>query len=111
MLPQILVRLSQVADFGEICVIQRPSRFPALASHRRALCTIRETFGLVDLEAMSVGTTIIAYDVGNLPTLLGIGDEAGLGGSGVERLASAGVRPFQHRIEIAQDRRTEQLPS
>jgi iron(II)-dependent oxidoreductase len=39
--------------------------------------SIRETFGLVALEAMSVGTPVIAYDVGNLPALLGLGDEAG----------------------------------
>jgi glycosyltransferase involved in cell wall biosynthesis len=32
-----------------------------------------ETFGLVALEAMSVGTPVVAYDVGNLPDLIGSG--------------------------------------
>lgn len=32
--------------------------------------SLRETFGLVALEAMSVGTPVIAYRTGNLPTLL-----------------------------------------
>ncbi|MFD9691671.1 glycosyltransferase [Kitasatospora sp. NPDC059088] len=31
----------------------------------------KETFGLVALEAMSVGTPVVAYRVGNLPTLIG----------------------------------------
>ncbi|WP_327673403.1 glycosyltransferase family 4 protein [Kitasatospora sp. NBC_00458] len=31
----------------------------------------KETFGLVALEAMSVGTPVIAYRVGNLPALIG----------------------------------------
>ncbi|MGH3908486.1 MAG: glycosyltransferase family 4 protein [Pseudonocardiaceae bacterium] len=39
--------------------------------------SLRETFGLVALEAMSVGTPVVAYDVGNLPALLGTGDNAG----------------------------------
>lgn len=30
----------------------------------------RETFGLVALEAMSVGTPVVAYRVGNLPDLI-----------------------------------------
>ncbi|MFD8703654.1 glycosyltransferase [Kitasatospora sp. NPDC059648] len=30
----------------------------------------KETFGLVALEAMSVGTPVIAYRVGNLPALI-----------------------------------------
>lgn len=36
-----------------------------------------ETFGLVALEAMSVGTPVVAYDVGNLPELVGTGPDAG----------------------------------
>lgn len=39
--------------------------------------SLRETFSLVALEAMSVGTPVIAYEVGNLPALLGTGGEAG----------------------------------
>ncbi|GLZ37896.1 glycosyltransferase family 4 protein [Actinokineospora sp. NBRC 105648] len=35
--------------------------------------SLKETFGLVALEAMSVGTPVIAFDVGNLPTLIGNG--------------------------------------
>ncbi len=33
--------------------------------------SLAETFGLVALEAMSVGTPVVAYDVGNLPDLIG----------------------------------------
>ena len=33
--------------------------------------SLRETFGLVALEAMSVGTPVVAYRVGHLPVLLG----------------------------------------
>jgi glycosyltransferase involved in cell wall biosynthesis len=32
--------------------------------------SLAETFGLVALESMSVGTPVIAFEVGNLPTLL-----------------------------------------
>ncbi|MEV6905948.1 glycosyltransferase family 4 protein [Amycolatopsis sp. NPDC051071] len=39
--------------------------------------SLRETFGLVALEAMSVGTPVVAFDVGNLPALVGTGDDAG----------------------------------
>lgn len=39
--------------------------------------SVRETFGLVALEAMSVGTPVVAFDVDNLPTLIGRGDGAG----------------------------------
>lgn len=35
--------------------------------------SLAETFGLVALEAMSVGTPVVAYDVGNLPELVGTG--------------------------------------
>ncbi|MEV0675860.1 glycosyltransferase family 4 protein [Actinosynnema sp. NPDC050436] len=37
----------------------------------------KETFGLVALEAMSVGTPVVAFDVDNLPALIGTGDGAG----------------------------------
>ncbi|WNV90238.1 glycosyltransferase family 4 protein [Umezawaea sp. Da 62-37] len=37
----------------------------------------KETFGLVALEAMSAGTPVITFDVGNLPTLVGTGEDAG----------------------------------
>lgn len=37
----------------------------------------RESFGLVALEAMSVGTPVVAYGVDNLPNLVGTGPEAG----------------------------------
>jgi glycosyltransferase involved in cell wall biosynthesis len=37
----------------------------------------KETFGLVALEAMSVGTPVIVFDVDNLPTLVGTGEDAG----------------------------------
>ncbi|AXB46111.1 MULTISPECIES: glycosyltransferase family 4 protein [Pseudonocardiaceae] len=37
----------------------------------------KETFGLVALEAMSVGTPVVAFDVDNLPTLIGTGEGAG----------------------------------
>lgn len=37
----------------------------------------RETFGLVALEAMSVGTPVVAVDVGNLAALIGTGQDAG----------------------------------
>jgi iron(II)-dependent oxidoreductase len=39
--------------------------------------SVRESFGLVALEAMSVGTPVIAFDIGNLPALIGTGDGAG----------------------------------
>lgn len=39
--------------------------------------SVRENFGLVALEAMSVGTPVVAFDVGNLPALIGTGDDAG----------------------------------
>ncbi|OXM44129.1 glycosyltransferase family 4 protein [Amycolatopsis alba] len=39
--------------------------------------SLRETFGLVALEAMSVGTPVVAFDVGNLPSLVGTGDGSG----------------------------------
>jgi glycosyltransferase involved in cell wall biosynthesis len=35
--------------------------------------SLKETFGLVALEAMSVGTPVVAFDVGNLPALIGAG--------------------------------------
>lgn len=35
--------------------------------------SLRETFGLVALEAMSVGTPVVCHDVGNLPQLVGGG--------------------------------------
>jgi glycosyltransferase involved in cell wall biosynthesis len=37
----------------------------------------KETFGLVALEAMSVGTPVVAFDVDNLPALIGTGEGAG----------------------------------
>ncbi|WP_257900985.1 glycosyltransferase family 4 protein [Saccharothrix obliqua] len=37
----------------------------------------KETFGLIALEAMSVGTPVVAFDVDNLPTLIGTDDGAG----------------------------------
>jgi len=37
----------------------------------------KETFGLVALEAMSVGTPVIAFDTGNLPALIGTGHDTG----------------------------------
>jgi glycosyltransferase involved in cell wall biosynthesis len=39
--------------------------------------SVRETFGLVALEAMSVGTPVVAFDVDNLPALVGTGSDAG----------------------------------
>ncbi len=39
--------------------------------------SVRETFGLVALEAMSVGTPVVAFDVDNLGDLIGLGVEAG----------------------------------
>jgi glycosyltransferase involved in cell wall biosynthesis len=39
--------------------------------------SLRESFGLVALEAMSVGTPVVAFDIDNLPTLIGTGDGAG----------------------------------
>jgi glycosyltransferase involved in cell wall biosynthesis len=33
----------------------------------------RETFGLVALEAMAAGTPVVAFDVDNLPALIGAG--------------------------------------
>src|SRR5215470_88422 len=39
--------------------------------------SVRESFGLVALEAMSVGAPVIAFDIGNLPALIGTGDGAG----------------------------------
>ncbi|MFD8497774.1 glycosyltransferase family 4 protein [Amycolatopsis sp. NPDC059657] len=35
--------------------------------------SLRETFGLVALEAMSVGAPVVAFDVGNLSALIGAG--------------------------------------
>ncbi|WP_182883919.1 glycosyltransferase family 4 protein [Microbispora sp. H10949] len=35
--------------------------------------SLAETFGLVALEAMNVGTPVVAYDIGNLPELIGNG--------------------------------------
>ncbi|MFD9963981.1 glycosyltransferase family 4 protein [Amycolatopsis sp. NPDC058986] len=45
--------------------------------------SVRETFGLVALEAMSVGTPVVAFDVDNLPAL--IGTDRGAGGVIVPR--------------------------
>ncbi|MGH3625302.1 MAG: glycosyltransferase family 4 protein, partial [Sciscionella sp.] len=39
--------------------------------------SVHESFGLVALEAMSGGTPVAAFDVDNLPTLIGTGDQAG----------------------------------
>jgi iron(II)-dependent oxidoreductase len=39
--------------------------------------SVRETFGLVALEAMSVGTPVVAFAVDNLPALIGTGSGAG----------------------------------
>lgn len=39
--------------------------------------SVRESFGLVALEAMSVGTPVVCFDVDNLPALVGTGSEAG----------------------------------
>lgn len=39
--------------------------------------SVRESFGLVALEAMSVATPVVALDVDNLPALIGAGDDAG----------------------------------
>lgn len=39
--------------------------------------SLRESFGLVALEAMSVGTPVVAFEVDNLPALVGTGDGAG----------------------------------
>ncbi|RBQ16510.1 glycosyltransferase [Spongiactinospora rosea] len=51
-----------------------------------------ETFGLVALEAMSVGTPVVAYDVGNLPELIGPGGiivRRSTGAAGLWRAAAA----------------------
>ncbi|SES35960.1 glycosyltransferase family 4 protein [Actinokineospora terrae] len=37
----------------------------------------KETFGLIALEAMSVGTPVVAFDVDNLPALIDTGAKAG----------------------------------
>lgn len=37
----------------------------------------KESFGLVALEAMSVGTPVVTFDVDNLPALVGSGTRAG----------------------------------
>lgn len=39
--------------------------------------SLRESFGLVALEAMSVGTPVVCFDVDHLPSLVGTGPEAG----------------------------------
>lgn len=39
--------------------------------------SVRESFGLVALEAMSVGTPVICFDVDNLPALVGTDRDAG----------------------------------
>ncbi|NKQ55595.1 glycosyltransferase family 4 protein [Amycolatopsis sp. K13G38] len=39
--------------------------------------SLRESFGLVALEAMSVGTPVVCFDVDHLPSLVGAGPEAG----------------------------------
>ncbi|MGW5054791.1 glycosyltransferase family 4 protein [Actinokineospora sp. NPDC004072] len=39
--------------------------------------SLKETFGLIALEAMSTGTPVVAFDVDNLPALIGTGEEAG----------------------------------
>lgn len=39
--------------------------------------SLRESFGLVALEAMSVGTPVVCFDVDHLPSLIGTGPEAG----------------------------------
>lgn len=39
--------------------------------------SIKETFGLIALEAMSMGTPVVAFDVDNLPALIGTGEGAG----------------------------------
>ncbi|MFA1543531.1 glycosyltransferase family 4 protein [Actinomadura monticuli] len=62
-----------------------------------------ESFGLVALEAMNAGTPVVAYDVGNLPDLIGTGDDAG--GTLVER--EAGPRAlWRAALALVQDRVT-----
>lgn len=39
--------------------------------------SLKETFGLVALEAMSVGVPVVAHDVGHLPDLIGAEETAG----------------------------------
>lgn len=62
-----------------------------------------ESFGLVALEAMNVGTPVVAYDVGNLPDLIGTGDDAG--GTLVERAAGPGAL-WRAALALVQERVT-----
>jgi glycosyltransferase involved in cell wall biosynthesis len=62
--------------------------------------SLAETFGLVALEALGCGVPVVAYDVGNLPDLVGTGDDAA--GIIVERsLGPAGL--WRAALELTQD--------
>ena len=50
-----------------------------------------ETFGLVALEAMAGGTPVVAYDIDNLPELIGTPHSVGNGGRHAARNGGAGV--------------------
>jgi glycosyltransferase involved in cell wall biosynthesis len=66
-----------------------------------------ETFGLVALEAMGCGVPVVAYNVGNLPELVGTGDDAGDGAGGVIVEHSAGPAAlWRAALDLARDRIT-----
>ncbi|WP_329243011.1 glycosyltransferase family 4 protein [Actinoallomurus sp. NBC_01490] len=59
-----------------------------------------ETFGLVALEALGCGVPVVAYDIGNLPDLVGTRDDAG----GVIVEHSAGpAELWRAALELTQD--------
>lgn len=65
--------------------------------------SLAESFGLVALEAMNAGTPVVAYDTGNLPDLVGTGNDAG--GVIVER-ATGPAGLWRAALDLVQDRVT-----
>ncbi|WSG47982.1 glycosyltransferase family 4 protein [Dactylosporangium sp. NBC_01737] len=60
-----------------------------------------ETFGLVALEAMATGTPVVAYDIGNLPHLIGDGGVIVPYSSGARGLWRAACQVLQDPVSYA----------
>ncbi|MET8981647.1 glycosyltransferase family 4 protein [Streptomyces sp. NPDC004539] len=73
----LLARCRDLADASpNITLLERPLAWRAVpdwlgAASAVIVPSLRETFGLVALEAMSTGVPVISYPVGNLPALKG----------------------------------------